>query len=593
MKHYKLLLLCGLVGAMLLTACGAQGTVEPGPAITGTEEAGVTGTEAPDSVETPSSTDIPEVTVTPTSTPETETPAVPSVSEQMLAMYVTDGLCKENSAIQESSVLETVWKGEIFTAFANAAPLEQKTIADADARAYKMKQANQADGIAGVTISVTEDGSRISDVTSGDYVLYSDVDFGDVGAEVFRFAVNAKRDVPGVIAVVLDDLASDPIGYLQIPREGASRNIELAARMNEMVSGEHDVYLLFLGEGYTIDYWYANCESLLELYGEYFPIGVALPDHVIRNKLYHDTINANFNSITCENEMKADALLDAAKSRAGLPETYLCPQVSFGRCQAAILYALDNGQKIRLHTLVWQNQTTKWLFTEDYTDNGPLVSREVMLQRMENYIRQVLTYFDENYPELIYAVDVVNEAYNGPQFSVQPTENRWYDTIGEDYVYHAFLYARRYAADYMKLFYNDYNELSKTLAIPKHLKQAKEEGLIDGIGMQAHYSVDGNNATQILMAVKDYCKAGYEVQLTELDVGMQNKNPWYWKKQATLYGDLFRGLVKLKEEGYPITGVTVWGLSDTLTWRSGEYPLLFNTDLTPKDAYYAVLGGVK
>ena len=578
MKRYKLLLLSGLLSVILLTACGTQGTEEPGPAITGTE-ATSTATQVPD----PTATPIPSPTSTPT----------PSVKEQMLAKYVEDGLYKGDSSIQESTVLEAVWKNDFATAFTNAATVEKKTVNTTDVRAFKAKNADQADGIAGVSVTATEDGSRIGDISSGDYVLYSDVDFGDAGAEVFGFAVDAKRDVPGVIAIVLDDMANEPVGYVQIPSAGAGRNIELSTRIKEKVSGIHDVYLLFLGEGYTVDYWYANCESIVEVYGEYFPIGVALPDHVIRNKLYHDVIDANFNSITCENEMKADALLDASKSRAGLPETYLCPQVSFGRCQAAILYALDHGQKIRLHTLVWQNQTTKWLFTEDYTDNGPLVSREVMLQRMENFIRQVLTYFDENYPGLIYAVDVVNEAFNGPNMSVQTTENRWYDTIGEDYVYYAFLYARKYAPDYMKLFYNDYNDLSKTRSTPKNLQRVKDEGLIDGIGMQAHYSAESNSATQVLVAVKEYCAAGYEVQLTELDIGMSSKNPWYLKKQAIFYGDLFSGLAELVEEGYPITGVTVWGLSDTLTWRSGEYPLLFNTDLTPKDAYYSVVGGLK
>ena len=578
MKRYKLLLLSGLLSVILLTACGTQGTEEPGPAITGTE-ATSTATQVPD----PTATPIPSPTSTPT----------PSVKEQMLAKYVEDGLYKGDSSIQESTVLEAVWKNDFATAFTNAATVEKKTVNTTDVRAFKAKNADQADGIAGVSVTATEDGSRIGDISSGDYVLYSDVDFGDAGAEVFGFAVDAKRDVPGVIAIVLDDMANEPVGYVQIPSAGAGRNIELSTRIKEKVSGIHDVYLLFLGEGYTVDYWYANCESIVEVYGEYFPIGVALPDHVIRNKLYHDVIDANFNSITCENEMKADALLDASKSRAGLPETYLCPQVSFGRCQAAILYALDHGQKIRLHTLVWQNQTTKWLFTEDYTDNGPLVSREVMLQRMENFIRQVLTYFDENYPGLIYAVDVVNEAFNGPNMSVQTTENRWYDTIGEDYVYYAFLYARKYAPDYMKLFYNDYNDLSKTRSTPKNLQRVKDEGLIDGIGMQAHYSAETNSATQVLVAVKEYCAAGYEVQLTELDIGMSSKNPWYLKKQAIFYGDLFSGLAELVEEGYPITGVTVWGLSDTLTWRSGEYPLLFNTDLTPKDAYYSVVGGLK
>lgn len=582
MKRYKLLLLCCVFGAMLLTACGTTGTEEPGPAVTGTEGAAETDAVIPSSTATPTVTPSPTVTPTPT----------PSESDILLGKYVLADINETDSIIQKSSLLVDTWKGEFAAAFASPKQVElEKKIVDADARAYKMKHADQADGLAGVSVTTIEEGTRAGEITSGDYVRYSGVDFGDVGAEVFRFAVDSKINAAGVIAVVLDELNNDPIAYLQIP-QGANSDVELATRATEKVSGTHDVYLLFLGGDFTVDYWYANCESLVELYGEYFPIGVALPDHVIRNKVYHDTINANFNSITCENEMKADALLDEAKSKAGLPGTYLCPEVNFARCQAAILYALDNGQKIRFHTLVWQNQTTEWLFTEDYTRNGKLVSREVMLQRMENFIRQVLTYFDENYPGLIYAVDVVNEAYNGPNVTVQTTNNRWYDTIGDDYIYYAFKFARKYAADYMKLFYNDYNCLQKTNKLPINLQQLKEEGLIDGIGMQSHFSVS-NNAIEILMAVKKFCNAGYEVQMTELDVGMENKNPWYWKKQAALYKELFEGLVELKEEGYPITGVTIWGLSDTLTWRAGEYPLLFNTDLTPKDAYYAVLEGVK
>jgi len=577
MKRYKLILLCGVLSAMLLTACGTTGTEEPGPAVTGTEAA-----------LTPTATSIPSPTATPTVTPS----PTPSIKDVLIGKYVLEDINEEDSVIQKSSMLVDTWKDEFATAFTSPAQLENKTVTDVDARAYKMKHAAQADGLAGVSISTLDQGTRVGEITSGDYVRYSNVDFGEAGAEVFRFAVNSNMNAPGIIAIVLDELMNDPIAYLQIPKGGANPGIELATRAMEKVSGTHDVYLLFLGEEFTVDYWYANCESLVELYSEYFPIGVALPDHVIRNKVYHDTINENFNSITCENEMKADALLDQAKSRAGLPGTYLCPEVNFARCQAAIMYALDNGQKIRFHTLVWQNQTTEWLFTEDYTVNGPLVSREVMLQRMENFIRQVLTYFDENYPGLIYAVDVVNEAYNGPNVTVQTTNNRWYDTIGEDYIYYAFKFARKYAADYMKLFYNDYNCLQKTNKLPSNLQQMKDEGLIDGIGMQSHFSVN-NNAVEILMAVKTFCKAGYEVQMTELDIGMDNKNPWYWKKQTTLYKELFEGLVELKEEGYPITGVTVWGLSDTLTWRGGEYPLLFNTDLTPKDAYYAVLEGVK
>ena len=30
----------------------------------------------------------------------------------------------------------------------------------------------------------------------------------------------------------------------------------------------------------------------------------------------------------------------------------------------------------------------------------------------------------------------------------------------------------------------------------------------------------------------------------------------------------------------------VWGLTDAMTWRGGRNPLLYDSDLTPKPAYY-------
>ncbi len=333
--------------------------------------------------------------------------------------------------------------------------------------------------------------------------------------------------------------------------------------------------------------------GLAQLYEENFPIGVALPNYVFSHiEEYEQVIVDNFNSITCENEMKPDSLLDKKASQADLENTYLRAAVHFDNCMPAVEFALKHDMKIRFHTLVWHSQTPKWFFTEDYTDNGELVDRETMLTRMENYIADVLGYFQENYPGLIYAVDVVNEAFdvgNGDENGVRMKDNRWYDTVGDDYYYHAFVFARRYASEDMKLFYNDYGCMHKTKLILDHLKQAKEEGLIDGIGMQSHLSVTDDIRFTFMLAAKEFCEEGYEVQATELDIGVKESGKGSFRTQGSKYKSFFRGMQNLQEEGWPITNVTVWGLNDALSWRKDESALMFDEDMEPKPAYLGAM----
>ena len=259
----------------------------------------------------------------------------------------------------------------------------------------------------------------------------------------------------------------------------------------------------------------ARAKGLAELYQENFPIGIALSGYILQNtEQYGQVILENFNSITCENEMKPDSLLDQAASQANLEDAYLHAAVHFDNCMPAVKFASEHGMKIRFHTLVWHSQTPKWFFTEDYTDEGRLVDRDVMLARMENYIADVLGYFQENYPGLVYAVDVVNEAFDvgdGDETGIRMNKNLWYETVGADYYYQAFVFARKYASKDMKLFYNDYGCMDKADLILEHLARAREEGLIDGIGMQSHLSTDDKIQHKFMLAVKKFCDAGYEV----------------------------------------------------------------------------------
>ena len=63
---------------------------------------------------------------------------------------------------------------------------------------------------------------------------------------------------------------------------------------------------------------------------------------------------------------------------------------------------------------------------------------------------------------------------------------------------------------------------------------------------------------------------------------------------ARYYGALFGALKQAKIDGVPVESVSVWGLSDNLSWKSKDAPLLFDKDLQPKKAFeQVVLAGEK
>ena len=78
-----------------------------------------------------------------------------------------------------------------------------------------------------------------------------------------------------------------------------------------------------------------------------------------------------------------------------------------------------------------------------------------MLARMESYIKSVLTFTQTEYPGVIYAWDVVNEAMEEEEADCWRKKSLWYKTVGEEFVLHAFRFAKKYIAEGVKLFYNE------------------------------------------------------------------------------------------------------------------------------------------
>ncbi len=338
--------------------------------------------------------------------------------------------------------------------------------------------------------------------------------------------------------------------------------------------------------------------SMSEYWKDYFSIGIAITKGELLNDFKGDLIKQQFNSMTCGNEMKPDALLDREATKSAGTET--CPVLKFDSCDEMLQFCVDNNIKMRGHTLVWHSQTPDWFFMEEYSNKPDAVfaSREVMLQRMENYIRLVMEYVNTTYPGVVYAWDVVNEAIapgDGGEDGMRMSDSLWYQTIGSDFVEKAFEYARKYADPEQKLFYNDFNtyEAPKRIAILNLVNKIKDQGNIDGIGMQSHIGMSSPTLLDYEETIRKFGETGLEIQITELDINLDSNTEEDFLKEGTRYKRLFFTFKNLVDNGEAnITNITVWGLTDEGSWLNKDgkrYPLLFNQVLETKPAFWGVL----
>jgi endo-1,4-beta-xylanase len=165
--------------------------------------------------------------------------------------------------------------------------------------------------------------------------------------------------------------------------------------------------------------------------------------------------------------------------------------------------------------------------------------------------------------------------------------------VGPDYVERAFAFARKYAANEIKLFYNDYNcyQYAKLSAIHDLVSGLQEKGLIDGVGMQGHIGMRYPALADFQNAIVTLGGSGLEIQITELDIDLAANREEDLAELASRYKQLVTMFRSVKGQSLAnITNVTVWGLTDDGSWLNGasgaKYPLLFDRYLCPKDAFF-------
>lgn len=343
--------------------------------------------------------------------------------------------------------------------------------------------------------------------------------------------------------------------------------------------------------------------TLLNTYGALFGnIGTCISLSQLQNTKTLAHVKSQYNSVTLENEMKPDAMLgwaatllsvEQAKAKGYvIPDNYketTVPQVNFATIDRVLALCAQNGLRMRAHTLVWHSQTPNWFFRTNYNASGSFVDKEVMNARMEFYIRTVMTHvYESEYSDVIYSWDIVNEYLHAD-------DTNWKKVYGDmgltpSYVKLAYEIADDVLRSFgvreeVTLLFNDYNtymQASQMISIVNYINSDRK--VCDGIGMQAHLDTGYPSPTLFRDTVQAFLNAGLEVQITELDVTNTNE-----ATQAGYLYELMSYLLALKKNGGAITGITFWGISDDVSWRRAQSPLLYSSMNKPKTSYAKVL----
>ncbi|MDR2963919.1 MAG: endo-1,4-beta-xylanase, partial [Bacteroidales bacterium] len=364
--------------------------------------------------------------------------------------------------------------------------------------------------------------------------------------------------------------------------------------------------------------------GLKDIYASHFRVGNIMNSGVIQNATIKTQTIREYNSISCENEMKPNATL----TQSGSTDDDI--KVTINSAKNIMQFCSDNKIPMRGHVLVWHGQSPHWFFTADLkTPSTPGDSKTVnwatkaqMEKRLKSYINNLFKLIKETYPNLnVYAYDVVNEAVNvkngkgcprdggfdvsGVTGGLEPSNNGnspWVKIYGDNsFIESAFKYADEARKKYfpnMKLFYNDFNEWDtpkRDYIIESILKPLKAKGYLDGMGMQGHVDCDPGqwawSRTAIFTeAMSKYAALGVEVHITELDVGKKNFST---TQQATKYKEIFDYAIKVnateRPKGNPgFTAIVVWGQNDANTWRGDDEATMFDKSNNKKEAYTQV-----
>ena len=339
-----------------------------------------------------------------------------------------------------------------------------------------------------------------------------------------------------------------------------------------------------------------KASTLKEAFENEFVIGAAVNDQLILEK---DSIGAQlvkkeYNTITPENSMKW---------------MYMEPEqgvFDFETADRYIEFSTKNNISFIGHNLVWHSQLAGWV--------EKIESKEELNASLKKHVQTIAS----RYSGKLHGWDVVNEALNEDGTL---RNSLFLEKLGPEYLVNSFKWAQE-SDPKAELYYNDYNMTRKekrdgAIELVKMLQ--KEGARVDGIGMQAHWSLIDPTLEEIETSILEYSDLGIQVMITEFDItvlpnpwdlegaevsqnfeGSEFMNPYPTEmpdsisvQLAKRYEDIFK---LFKKHSDKISRVTFWGVNDGNSWLNNwpienrtNYPLLFDRNYEPKAAYYSVM----
>lgn len=389
-------------------------------------------------------------------------------------------------------------------------------------------------------------------------------------------------------------------------------------------------------------------ESLWQTYAGYFDLGTIYSGHtnLTAGNARGDMTLAHFNALTGENYMKPDNLM----SFTGVFNITPTSNSNADRmCQNALAANKKvHGHVLVWHsqTRSWlHGGTGASTFTRAVARERMEIYIKTVVEHFDTRYPGIVPTWDVVNEAFVDGVGSIPAEANWKNYLRGPTQSAWIKAYtngmveGEDpsdFIYDAFVFARRYTP--AKLFYNDFNMYqdgkSKLVAMMVRELNARYKSeypadprkLIEGVGMQSHNYIQDTPPSSVENGILNLLAADVDLMITELDLFCWF--PWnaqpaggyrdlrdrttlasitgsngttaqrnYWIDlgftngsqievvQAQVFAEYFR---VYKNYAASIDRVTFWGLSDNASWRSGHNPLLWNSDFSPKDAFFAV-----
>ncbi|WP_424768531.1 endo-1,4-beta-xylanase [Paenibacillus sp. sgz302251] len=349
-----------------------------------------------------------------------------------------------------------------------------------------------------------------------------------------------------------------------------------------------------------------DLDSLKDLYSDYFEIGAAVEPAQFTGTA-DQLLKKHYNSIVAENSMKPASINPNENT------------FNYTGADTIVNYAKDNNMTLRFHTLLWHQQGSDWMLKDAQGNwlEANETNKELVLNRLRAYIATVVT----KYADVADDYDVVNEVIDeGRPDGMR--DSHWYRITGTDFIKVAFEAAR--AADpTAKLYINDYSTHNpqKRDFLFNLVTKLKAEGVpIDGVGHQTHINISGPSIQQISDSIRKFGEAGFDNQITELDISVYTNNSTAYDpipediliRQGYRYKELFEELVKLDNMGKNadpsspafnpdgwISNVTIWGIADDHSWLHNrgttrqDAPFPFDKRHQAKYAYWGMVEAVK